>query len=90
MQRGEREAAVEKIEGKRKPDDFFGHRNRTPAPHSHPDFDRVRVRFFFLIFDELPQIRVLKNIFGIFLSHSIDSIWHLLFAERFPFNPFTY
>ena len=25
-----------------------------PAPHSHPDFDRVGVGFFFLIFDELP------------------------------------
>ncbi len=27
-ERPERVAAVEKIEGKRKPDDFFGHRNR--------------------------------------------------------------
>ena len=25
-----------------------------PAPRSHPNFDRVRVEFFFLIFDELP------------------------------------
>ena len=25
-------AAVDKIEEKRKPDDFIGHRNRTPAP----------------------------------------------------------
>ena len=25
-----------------------------PAPKSHPDFDRVRVRFFFLIFDIFP------------------------------------
>ena len=29
-------------------------RARSAAPHSHPDFDRVRVGFFFLIFDELP------------------------------------
>ena len=28
MKRPERVAAVEKIEGQRKPDDFFGHRNR--------------------------------------------------------------
>ena len=28
--RGERVAAVEKIEEKRKPEDFFGHRNRKP------------------------------------------------------------
>ena len=28
MKRGERVAAVEKIEEKRKPEDFFGHRNR--------------------------------------------------------------
>ena len=28
IQQGERVAAVEKIEGKRKPEDFFGHRNR--------------------------------------------------------------
>jgi hypothetical protein len=25
-----------------------GHRNRIPAPHSHPDFDRVRAGFFLL------------------------------------------
>ena len=25
-----------------------------PAPHSHPDFDRVGVGFFFLIFDVFP------------------------------------
>jgi len=30
-----------------------GHRVRSPAPRSHPDFDRVRVGFFFYIFDEL-------------------------------------
>ena len=29
---GERVAAVDKIEEKRKPEDFFGHRNRPPAP----------------------------------------------------------
>jgi len=28
---GERVAAVDKIEEKRKPDDFIGHRNRPPA-----------------------------------------------------------
>ena len=31
MKRAERVAAVEKIEEKRKPDDFFGHRNRGSA-----------------------------------------------------------
>ena len=30
-----------------------------PAPRSRPDFDRVRVGFFFLIFDELPIIPAL-------------------------------
>ena len=34
IQRGERVAAVEKIEEKRKPDDFFGHRNRIVAATS--------------------------------------------------------
>ena len=29
MKRGERVAAVDQIEGKRKPDDLIGHRNRT-------------------------------------------------------------
>jgi len=29
MKRPERVAAVDKIEGKRKPEDFIGHRNRT-------------------------------------------------------------
>ena len=33
MQRGERVAAVEKIEDLRKPDDFFGHRKRLQAPY---------------------------------------------------------
>ena len=30
-ERGERVAAVDKIEDKRKPDDFIGHRNRGPG-----------------------------------------------------------
>jgi len=34
------------------------HRFRLPAPRSHLDFDRVRVGFFFYIFDELPIISV--------------------------------
>ena len=34
-------------------------RVRLPAPCSHPDFDRVGVGFFFLIFDELPIIPAL-------------------------------
>jgi len=36
MQRGEREAAVEKIEDQRKPDDFFGHRNRMQPLKTEP------------------------------------------------------
>ena len=32
MKRPERVAAVEKIEEERKPEDFFGHRNRTKVP----------------------------------------------------------
>ena len=32
-----RVAAVDKIEEKRKPDDFVGHRNRTPAPEKARD-----------------------------------------------------
>ena len=31
-----------------------GNRARPPAPQSRPDFDRVGVGFFFLIFGELP------------------------------------
>ena len=33
---------------------FAGHRKRMPAPHSHPNFDRVRVGFFLHIFDIFP------------------------------------
>ena len=33
MKRGERVAAVEKIEDQRKPDDFFGYRNRRSRNH---------------------------------------------------------
>ena len=40
--------------GKAKTRRFCGPRNRSAAPRSHPNFDRVRVGFFFLIFDELP------------------------------------
>ena len=32
-------AAVEKIEEKRKPEDFFGHRKRTPALAKRPSVD---------------------------------------------------
>ena len=32
IQRGEGVAAVEKIEDKREPEDFFGNRNRMPQP----------------------------------------------------------
>ena len=38
-QGGERVAAVEKIEDQRKPDDFFGHRNRNPL-------DKVKAPIF--------------------------------------------
>ena len=37
MQRGERVAAVEKIEVQRKPDDFFGHRKRYAGPFRSPE-----------------------------------------------------
>ena len=34
MKRPERVAAVDKIEDQREPEDFIGHRNRTPVPLS--------------------------------------------------------
>ena len=37
MQRGERVAAVEKIEDQRKPDGFFGHRKRYAGPFRSPE-----------------------------------------------------
>jgi len=54
MKRPERVAAVGVQRSRTDGKAHTGHRNRTPAPHSHPNFDRVRVGFFFLIFEELP------------------------------------
>ena len=42
-------AAVDKIEEKRKPEDFIGHRKRTPAPYKNRNCD-TQLRFFYLPF----------------------------------------
>ena len=48
MQRPERVAAVDKIEEKRKPEDFIGHRNRTPAPEKNGNRDTITVLFSYI------------------------------------------
>ena len=40
---GLRCAAVDKIEEERKPEDFIGHRKRTPAPEKESDCDTIRL-----------------------------------------------
>ena len=66
-------------------------RVRLAAPHSYPNFDRVGVGFFFLIFDKLKQNPDISEQFLIFcFLYSMVSIRHRLFAERFLLNAFTY
>ena len=45
---------VDEVDSKSITSDGVRVRVPPPAPHFHPDFDRVGVGFFFYIFDELP------------------------------------
>ena len=81
---------VDVVDSKSTAGDSVPVRVRSPAPHSHPDFDRVGVGFFFLIFDEFPIFPVfLEQIWSVcFLSYK-RAAEILVFAERFRFTPFT-
>ena len=81
---------VDVVDSKSTAGDSVPVRGRSPAPHSHPDFDRVGVGFFFLIFDELPIFPAFKKQMEsiCFLNQErVSGI--LVFVERFPFAPFT-
>ena len=60
------------------------------APRSHPDFDRVGVGFFFLIFDIFPVFPVfLEQIERKYFFVPQKQCKKTVFAERFPFSPFN-
>ena len=52
VKRPERVAAVDKIEDKRKPEDFIGHRNRNIDPPLQEKSTPVGVLFFLSFFDD--------------------------------------
>ena len=65
-------------------------RARLAAPRSHPDFDRVGVGFFFLIFDIFPVFPVfLEQIERKYFFVPQKQCKKTVFAERFPFSPFN-
>ena len=59
MKRPERVAAVEKIEEKRKPEDFFGHRNRGMIAQTrglfYQEFNEYILLNFVEIYDIIPK-----------------------------------
>ena len=72
MKRPERVAAVDKIEGMRKPEDFVGHRNRTPAPNNGMPEQGIPLFLFVSLFIKLRP----KGFEGVFVSEGIYQVAH--------------